>query len=65
VVGYNDIPMSRHIKPPLTTIELPSEELGAEAAKMALSALAEPGEGGRLVELPASLVVRESTGPAV
>jgi LacI family transcriptional regulator len=63
VVGYNDIPMSRHIKPPLTTIELPSEELGAEAAKMALSALAEPEERGRLVQLPAGLVVRASTGP--
>jgi LacI family transcriptional regulator len=65
VVGYNDIPMSRYVSPPLTTIELPSEELGAEAARMALGALAgEGGEEPELVQLPASLVVRRSTGPA-
>lgn len=64
VVGYNDIEMSRYVSPPLTTIELPSEELGAEAARMALAAIRHPEEaGGRLVELPAGLVVRRSTGP--
>jgi len=64
VVGYNDIPMSRHVSPPLTTVELPSEDLGEEAARMALSAIADPAVRGRRVQLPASLVVRRSTGPA-
>jgi LacI family transcriptional regulator len=63
VVGYNDIPMSRYISPPLTTVELPSEGLGAEAARMALDSVADPEARGKLVELPASLVVRRSTGP--
>jgi LacI family transcriptional regulator len=65
VVGYNDIPMSRYVSPPLTTIELPSEELGEEAARMALAALEGDGEedGPRLVRLPATLVIRRSTGP--
>ena len=62
VVGYNDIPMSRYISPPLTTVELPSEELGAEAARMALESIADPGARGKLVQLPATLVVRRSTG---
>jgi LacI family transcriptional regulator len=62
VVGYNDIPMSRHISPPLTTIELPSEELGAAAARMALESIADPSARGKRVELPATLVERRSTG---
>jgi LacI family transcriptional regulator len=63
VVGYNDIPVSRHISPPLTTIEMPAEEMGAEAARLALTALADPSARGRIVQLPARLIVRESTGP--
>jgi LacI family transcriptional regulator, galactose operon repressor len=64
VVGYNDLPLSRFVAPPLTTIELPAEELGAEAARMALESIADPGRKGRLVTLPARLIVRRSTGPA-
>ena len=64
VVGYNDIPMSRYISPPLTTIELPSEELGREAARMALGLIEDPSARGQLVQLPATLIVRRSTGPA-
>jgi LacI family transcriptional regulator len=64
VVGYNDIPMSRYTAPPLTTIETPAEELGAEAARMALATIAEPGVRGQSIVLPARLIVRRSTGPA-
>jgi LacI family transcriptional regulator len=64
VVGYNDIPVSRHLSPPLTTIEMPAEEMGAEAARLALTAISEPTAHGRLVRLPARLIVRESTAPA-
>lgn len=62
VVGYNDIPISRYILPPLTTIELPSEQLGHVAARMALDLIADPSVRGQLVQLPATLVVRRSTG---
>ncbi len=64
VVGYNNVRMSRFIAPPLTTIEMPAEELGAEAARMALAAIEDPDAPRRLVVLPARLVVRRSTGPA-
>jgi len=64
LVGYNGVPMSRFVSPPLTTIEMPAEELGAEAARMALAAIDDPATPRRLVELPARLVVRRSTGPA-
>jgi LacI family transcriptional regulator len=64
VVGYNDIQVSRYVSPPLTTIEMPAEELGAVAARMALAAIEEPGQWGETVQLPARLIVRRSTGPA-
>ncbi len=64
VVGYNDLPVSRFIAPPLTTVEMPAEELGAEAARMALESIADPSRRGRVVTLPARLIVRRSTGPA-
>ncbi len=63
VVGYNDLPLSRFVSPPLTTIELPAEALGAESARLALAAIDNPGAPARKIELPARLVVRRSTGP--
>jgi len=64
VVGYNDVRMARFVAPPLTTIEMPAEELGAEAARMALAAIEDAAAPRRLVVLPARLIVRRSTGPA-
>jgi len=64
VVGYNDVPMAGFVSPPLTTVEMQEEELGAEAARMALAAIEDPATPRRRVELPARLVVRRSTGPA-
>jgi LacI family transcriptional regulator len=64
VIGYNNVPMGRFVSPPLTTIEMPAEELGAESARMALAAIEDAAVPRRLVELPARLIVRRSTGPA-
>jgi LacI family transcriptional regulator len=64
IVGYNDLPLSRFVAPPLTTVEMPAEEIGAEAARMALQSIADRGSRGRLMTLPARLIVRRSTGPA-
>jgi DNA-binding LacI/PurR family transcriptional regulator len=65
VVGYNDVRLVRFVAPPLTTIEMPAEELGAEAARMALAAIADPATPPRTVELPARLIVRASTAQVV
>jgi LacI family transcriptional regulator len=64
VIGYNNVPMGRFVSPPLTTIEMPAEELGAESARMALAAIEDAAVPRRSVELPARLIVRRSTGPA-
>ena len=63
VVGYNDAPLSDHVRPPLTTVRYPSDEVGRFAAAMTLSHIADPERPGEHVSFPAELVVRGSTGP--
>ncbi len=68
VVGFDDNPLARRMRPSLTTVRQPLAEKGRVAAA-ALTAAIEAGRSGRPVEaehvvLPTELVVRESTGPA-
>jgi DNA-binding LacI/PurR family transcriptional regulator len=62
IVGFDDMDFARVLEPPLTTVALDAELLGATAF-----ALLEARMGGRRtrrrVVLPAELLVRESTGP--
>lgn len=63
IVGYNDAPLSNHVSPPLTTISLPSLDLGTRVAALALQEI-EGRTGAPVTErLPPALVVRESSAP--
>jgi LacI family transcriptional regulator len=63
VVGFDDIDMAAGASPPLTTVRVPAAEVGRRAAARMLARLA--GEAvPPIEELPAGMVVRESTGPA-
>lgn len=58
VVGYDDISVATDVRPRLTTVRLPLEQIGAAAVQLIL----EPSSTGpRTVRLPAELVVRDST----
>ena len=63
VVGFDDVPMSQWISPPLTTVRQPIAELAALAIRTLLS----HADGTELpqgrVELSTRLVVRGSTAP--
>ena len=61
VVGFDDLPISRWVPPPLTTVRQPLAEMGQAAARM-LGDLIEgvPLHSGR-VELSTELIIREST----
>ncbi len=62
VAGFDDIPFSALVSPPLTTVRQPGYEKGFAAARAALDLLR-----GRIcqdVSFPVELVVRGSTGPA-
>lgn len=64
VVGFDDVPVARHLDPPLTTMHQPMQELGALAVDLLIERLARPradwpSEPVRHL-LPARLVERAS-----
>jgi len=63
VVGFNDIEFAQDSNPPLTTVRVPMQEMGAEAARILLDAIETKTHESLTVRLPVSLIVRGSTGP--
>lgn len=63
VVGIDDLDLSAHISPPLTTVHVPTARIGAEAAT-ALLGLIRNGAAATTHELSVDLVVRRSSAPA-
>lgn len=61
LVGFNDIPDAELIEPPLTTVRVPQEEMGARAAALLVARLAGDEIREPRIVLPARLVVRSST----
>jgi len=62
VVGFDDVPISRHLTDlPLTTVRAPIERAGLEAARQ-LVRLIRAGEADPLVLLSTELVIRRSCG---
>lgn len=60
VVGFDDVPLSAHVLPPLTTIRQNFHALGVSAVDM-LRAAIEKREIPRVTRIPAELLVRSST----
>lgn len=63
VIGYNDVPLTAHLQPPLTTIRLPGYELGRLAAELVVTTMAGLDTTVGTVRLAPELVVRASTAP--
>jgi LacI family transcriptional regulator len=61
VTGFDDVPVARHLHPPLTTIRQPMQELGAMAFDVLYSRIS-TGKGESDVMLPVQLIIRESCG---
>ncbi|MGA4858568.1 LacI family DNA-binding transcriptional regulator [Streptomyces koyangensis] len=62
VTGFDDLTLATAVEPELTTVTLPAEEFGARGMAALLTAV----DGGTPAdeELPVTLTVRGSTGPA-
>jgi LacI family transcriptional regulator len=62
VTGFDDIPVARHLMPPLTTVRQPIQDLGATAFDVLYSMIngARPAE--RQLVLPVQVVIRSSCG---
>jgi LacI family transcriptional regulator len=62
VTGFDDLAVTRHVRPHLTTVHQPMREIGATAVRMALARVADPSAPRQAVVLPTELVVRRSCG---
>ncbi|HEX9855150.1 MAG TPA: LacI family DNA-binding transcriptional regulator [Acidimicrobiia bacterium] len=66
VTGYNDMAFIDRVDPPLTSIAVPYQEMGAAAAEVLLDLIADgrgDGDPPQSIELQPALVVRLSTAP--
>ena len=61
VTGFDDVPVARHLRPPLTTVRQPMQELGAKAFEVLYSRISAAGGEPEIV-LPVQLIIRESCG---
>jgi DNA-binding LacI/PurR family transcriptional regulator len=62
LIGFDDMPWATSLRPPLTVVMQPAEDLGRTAAQLLLERLKDPKRLVRQVILPTRLVVRESCG---
>ncbi|MDA8747003.1 LacI family DNA-binding transcriptional regulator [Litoreibacter sp.] len=62
IMGFDDLVISRHLSPSLTTIQIPTQVMWCRAADMLLDLL-KGKERQPAVEIDVSLIVRESTAP--
>ena len=61
VVGFDDLPISQWVPPPLTTVRQPLDEMGRAAAQMLGDLIDGRPLRSNRVELSTELVIREST----
>jgi LacI family transcriptional regulator len=60
VVGFDNIPESALVRPPLTTVDQSIQEMGYEAARMLVRIIDRPGSGTTQVTVPTELVIRQT-----
>ena len=63
IVAMDEHPVAAHTNPPLTTIEMPLAEMGAEAAYMLIDAVEGAPVEQRVIATAPRLVVRATTAP--
>jgi LacI family transcriptional regulator len=61
ILGFDDIPQAAMVRPALTTVRQPLEQMGRLATQMLIDKLKNPEKEIGRVELPTQLIVRDST----
>ena len=64
VVGFDDIPIARHMSPPLSSVHVPIAALGERATENLIAAVTNPKYDPRHITLRTTLVIRGSCGPS-
>src|SRR5262249_48399131 len=62
LVGFDDLNFAAHLSPPLTTVAQPRMDVGLRAGHLLLNRIEGHGGPPRHIELPTSLIDRESCG---
>jgi LacI family transcriptional regulator len=63
VVGFDDIPLSRQVWPPLTTVRQPIRKMAEMATELLIRLLEGEELDAQRYEIPTKLIIRESTAP--
>jgi LacI family transcriptional regulator len=61
VLGFDDIPQASLVRPALTTVRQPLEQMGRVATQMLLEIFKNPESKPKRIELPTELIIRDST----
>jgi LacI family transcriptional regulator len=61
IIGFDDIPQAAMVRPALTTVRQPLEEMGRLATQLLIDQLKNPEKEIGRIELPTQLIVRDST----
>jgi DNA-binding LacI/PurR family transcriptional regulator len=61
IVGWDDIVFADYVSPPLTTVRMPTHEIGERAMALLLGLIADTDAAPEVVRLDATLIEREST----
>lgn len=64
VCGFNNIPFAAHVRPSLTTVQIPKREMGVRGVQLLLHRLQNPKAVHETVLLDVSLVTRQSVARA-
>jgi DNA-binding LacI/PurR family transcriptional regulator len=62
LVGFDDLSFAAHLSPPLTTVAQPRMDIGLRAGHLLINRIEGQGNLPRHIDLPTSLIVRESCG---
>ena len=62
VIGFDDLPTAREVRPTLSTVRQPIEAMGREMVRLVLQQIDEPGAAANQVVFSTELVLRGSTG---
>ncbi|MFC2133984.1 LacI family DNA-binding transcriptional regulator [Bacteroidota bacterium] len=60
IIGFDDMPWSISLNPPLTAVSQPGYEIGRSAAEMLFQRIADPTRGNVKLELKTKLIIRSS-----
>lgn len=64
IIGFDDLPFSGYLNPPLTTIHVDAVKQGVMAADLLVRRLKNTDMGERQIKLPTKFLPRHSTSPA-